>query len=32
MKHGANIPFRYAPILAFAPFSLLIADTFAEPL
>ena len=32
MKHRANIPFRYAPILAIAPFSLLVADTFAEPL
>ena len=32
MKHRANIPFRYAPILALAPFSLLVADTFAEAL
>jgi hypothetical protein len=32
MKHRANIAFRYAPILALAPFSLLVADTFAEPL
>ena len=32
MKHRANIPFRYAPILVLAPFSLLVADTFAEPL
>jgi hypothetical protein len=32
MKHRANILFRYAPILALAPFSLLVADTFAEAL
>ena len=32
MKHRAKIPFRYAPILALAPFSLLVADTFAEAL
>ena len=32
MKHRANIAFRYAPILALAPFSLLVADTFAEAL
>jgi hypothetical protein len=32
MKHRANIAFRYAPILALTPFSLLVADTFAEAL
>src|SRR6476660_1221907 len=31
LKHRANIPFRYAPILASRPFSLLVANTFAEP-
>ena len=32
MMDRANIPFRYAPTLALTPFSLLVADSVAEPL
>ena len=32
MQQSANVLFRYAPILAFAPFKLFVVDSFVEPL
>jgi hypothetical protein len=32
MQQRANIFFRYAPILAFAPFNLFVVDGSAKPL
>ena len=32
MQQPANVLFRYAPILAFAPFKLFVVDSSVEPL
>ena len=32
MQHQADVLFRYAPILAFAPFNFLVVDRSTEPL